>query len=121
MKATLLAALAVCACACSSTDDRVEPTVTVGDVAVGPPAGWQVQELGPNARIWAPADNKRKETITVIVGHPVSGDPGRTLAATRGAFGLLHDVHLTSEAALTTASGLSGRRFDLTFRPDTAM
>jgi hypothetical protein len=120
MKVGVFLAVAALA-ACSSSGDADEPTVTVGDVALAPPSGWQVKELGANTRVWTPATNPRKESITVIVGPSLIGNPSRALAATRTALGRLHDARVAAESAVTTTSGLTGERFDLTFRPDAAI
>jgi hypothetical protein len=114
-------ALLLALAACGSSSDVDGPVVTVGDVDLAPPASWQVTELGAKARVWSPVENPRKESITVLVGPPVLGAPERALAATRGAFGLLHDARVLSEAEVTTTSGLVGKRFELEFRPDAAI
>ena len=120
MKRFIAALLLVAACSGGEAADDV-PTVTVADVAFAPPPAWQAHDLGENARVWSPANNERKETITVIVGRPVLGGASRILAATRQAIDLLHHAQVAGEAVVSVPHGLSGKRFDLTFRPDRAL
>ena len=110
----LVSLLAACG---AGSDANEHATVQVGDIALAPPDGWPMQELGTTTRVWEPTDNPRKETVTVIIGRPIVGRADAAFDATRTALGLLNGARVSGETSLTTPSGLVGHRFDLQFRP----
>ena len=110
--------LALLATACNTGVDGDVAPVALGPIEVVPPAGWVAQELGPMTRQWTPANNRRSESITVIVAPKPLGDSERVFELTRQAQDLLRDVRITASSTISGADGNGGRRLDVSFRPE---
>lgn len=97
--------------------------VQVGTASLEVPAGWQpTLEAATNRQVWVPANNARKESISIrVVDRSAElGTVDDVLDNTLDATGVLADVRLGRQQRVTTADGLPGLWVDLTFTPGTS-
>ena len=103
---------------CNAGEDLEASRVDIGEITVAPPPRWTMAERGPETRVWAPAENPRRESVAVIVGPRIRGGAEHAFRKARAAQGVLRDVRVSRSERFSSASGLQGLLFDLRFRPD---
>ncbi|MBL0220086.1 MAG: hypothetical protein IPQ07_40240 [Myxococcales bacterium] len=119
-------ALALGGCGASTATTIASEPARLGNVGFEVPAGWQradYQQPGERIAIWTPADNARKESITVIESRAVGArlDDARLKKLLSGAQQALHGARTSQVSAVATEVGLAGYQIEVEFTPSAAM
>ena len=110
--------------ACTGAPDQ---HVRLGTLAFDVPGGWhdtRETRRGVLTAVWAPEDNARKESVTVIrselapnVAGAAAQSPALVAQLAEQAQAGLADARITPATTYTVASGLAGVRLDVEFVP----
>jgi hypothetical protein len=117
---TRLLTVLVLVAACQG-DASERQHASLGSIRYDMPLGWHRDDRGPRSSVWAPDENPRKETVTIIRAEL---DPA---LATRGvdalapllakAQGTLRGVSASPPEPVSTSHGMQGFRVALHFTP----
>lgn len=114
----LLVALAAAGC---SGNEPAHQHATLGTLGYDMPDGWHRADQGARTSVWTPADNNRKESVTVIRAELdreiARRGPGAFAELLVAAQGSLPGAHVGAPEPLITKTGLRGFRVRVDFAP----